>query len=115
MARVEQVVDAPVGVKIRVPSNRPVGHQQAVEVLVHAACREHLDRQVQLVAIERRPGVVYRAEKLGYGPTGVTLNGTPLPCEREVNPYRTGGVVVSMAAVEGILGEVVNVLQVQLG
>lgn len=58
--------------------------------------------------------VVYRTEMLGYGPTSVTLNGTALPFDREANPYRAGGVEVSMAAVRERLTDVANTLQIQL-
>jgi 1,2-beta-oligoglucan phosphorylase len=58
--------------------------------------------------------VVYRTEMLGYGPTSVTLNGTALPFDREANPYRAGGVEVSMAAVRERLTDAANTLQIQL-
>jgi cellobiose phosphorylase len=58
--------------------------------------------------------VVYRSENLGYGPTAITLNGAPLPFEREANPYRTGGAEVSMAAVSERLTDAANTLQIQL-
>jgi len=58
--------------------------------------------------------VVYRSAQLGYGPTAVTLNGTPLPFEREVNPYRSGGAEVSMAAVSERLTDAANTLHLQL-
>jgi len=58
--------------------------------------------------------VVYRTEKLGYGPTAITLNGAPLPFEREVNTYRTGGAAVSLAAVSERLTDAANTLQIQL-
>jgi cellobiose phosphorylase len=58
--------------------------------------------------------VVYRTEKLGYGPTAITLNGAQLPFEREVNTYRTGGAAVSMAAVSERLTDAANTLLIQL-
>ncbi len=58
--------------------------------------------------------VVYRTAELGYGPTAVTLNGTALPFDREANPYRAGGVEVSMAAVRGVLTDSANVLEIGL-
>ena len=58
--------------------------------------------------------VEYRTEKLGYGPTAITLNGAPLPFEREVNTYRTGGAAVSLAAVSERLTDAANTLQIQL-
>jgi cellobiose phosphorylase len=58
--------------------------------------------------------VVYRTEKLGYGPTAITLNGTALSFEREANTYRTGGAAVSMAAIRERLNDAANTLQIQL-
>jgi cellobiose phosphorylase len=58
--------------------------------------------------------VVYRTVKLGYGPTAVILNGTPLPFDREANPYRAGGAEVSMAAVHELLTDAANTLQIHL-
>jgi cellobiose phosphorylase len=63
----------------------------------------------------RRVTVVYRSAQMGYGPTAIALNGTPLPFEREANPYRTGGVAVAMAAVSERLTGAANTLQIQLG
>jgi len=45
----------------------------------------------------KQVSVHYHSATLGCGPTAITLNGTPLPFDREANPYRTGGVEVSMA------------------
>jgi cellobiose phosphorylase len=63
----------------------------------------------------RRVTVVYRTARVGHGPTAITLNGMPLPFEREANPYRTGGVAVSMAAVSQRLGGAADTLHIQLG
>ncbi len=63
---------------------------------------------------EKHVTVVYRTEKLGYGPTAVILNGTPLRFDREANPYRAGGVEVSMAAVRDLLTDATNTLQIRL-
>jgi cellobiose phosphorylase len=58
--------------------------------------------------------VVYRVAAVGYGPTTVTLNGTALSFRREVNPYRSGGAEVSMAALSTLLTDGANTLQVRL-
>ncbi len=58
--------------------------------------------------------VVYRTQRLGHGPTAVTLNGTALRFDREANPYRVGGVELSMAAVHELLTDTANTLQIQL-
>jgi hypothetical protein len=57
---------------------------------------------------------VYRTAKLGYGPKAIILNGTSLPFDRESNPYREGGVEVSMAAIRELLTDAANTLQIQL-
>jgi cellobiose phosphorylase len=58
--------------------------------------------------------IVYRITSVGHGPTSLTLNGTELPFQREANPYRSGGVEVSMAALSKLLTAGPNTLQVQL-
>ncbi len=62
----------------------------------------------------RRVSVVYRTDKLGYGPMEITLNGTRLGFEREANPYRTGGAAVSLAVVTDTLNAATNSLQILL-
>jgi cellobiose phosphorylase len=62
----------------------------------------------------KRVSVHYRTEELGHGPTAVTLNGTALRFVREANPYRAGGVEVSMAAVREALVDAANVLEIRL-
>ncbi len=47
----------------------------------------------------RRVGVLYRCAGRGVGPVAVTLNGTALPFTRLDNPYRAGGVPVSMTPI----------------
>ncbi len=56
--------------------------------------------------------VEYRVGSRGAGPVALTLNGRAVPFEREANPYRTGGAVVSSAALRGAPGDV---LLVELG
>ncbi len=59
--------------------------------------------------------VVYRIAGKGCGPTSIVLNGAALPFEREGNPYRSGGVSVSMSAVKGQLRPRRNELVIELG
>jgi cellobiose phosphorylase len=74
-----------------------------------------LDRlQADVELCGKTVSVVYRVQELGHGPTAVTLNGTALRFDREANPYRVGGVELSMAAVRELLTETANTLQVQL-
>src|SRR5262249_54125242 len=63
----------------------------------------------------KRISVEYRTASVGHGPTGVTLNGAQLPCTRETNPYRSGGVAISMAALNEQLSGTGNTLLVELG
>jgi 1,2-beta-oligoglucan phosphorylase len=58
--------------------------------------------------------VEYRVAAHGRGPQAVTLNGKLLPMTRMANPYRTGGVNVSMSAVRQLLGQKENTLVVEL-
>ena len=58
--------------------------------------------------------VVYRTDARGHGPTAITLNGAPLPFVRAANPYRTGGVEVSMIAVRERLTGTANTLVIEL-
>jgi len=58
--------------------------------------------------------VRYRVAALGRGPRAVTLNGTPLRITRLVNPYRTGGVTVSMDDVRQLLGDGENALLIEV-
>jgi cellobiose phosphorylase len=62
----------------------------------------------------RRVEVVYRCGTTGVGPRSVTLNGGALPFTRLENPYRTGGVVVPMAAIRERLATERNELVVAL-
>jgi 1,2-beta-oligoglucan phosphorylase len=61
------------------------------------ASLDGLQAEVELAS--RTVRIVYHIGSAGYGPTVVRLNGQELSFTREANPYRTGGVVVPMAAV----------------
>jgi len=68
------------------------------------------------LTIEGRPlRVEYRVGARGCGPTALTLNGAALPFEREANPYRPGGAMVSMATLRAGLRGTDDVLVVALG
>jgi cellobiose phosphorylase len=62
----------------------------------------------------KRVSAVYHTAELGHGPTAVTLNGKALRFHREANPYRAGGVEVSMTAVCEVLADSANVLEIRL-
>jgi cellobiose phosphorylase len=62
----------------------------------------------------KRVSVVYDTAEVGHGPTAVTLNGTALSFDRQANPYRAGGVELSMAAVREVLTDSANVLEIRL-
>jgi cellobiose phosphorylase len=70
--------------------------------------------QVEIELDGRRVDVEYRTQRLGHGPTAVILNGTALQFDREANPYRVGGVELSMASVRDALTDAANTLQIQL-
>ncbi len=70
---------------------------------------------VDVVLAGRPVRVEYRVGERGAGPVALTLNGAALAFEREANPYRTGGAVVSTAALRARLGGAGDVLVVQLG
>jgi cellobiose phosphorylase len=59
--------------------------------------------------------VRYRIAAAGHGPTALVLNGHALPMTRAVNPYRTAGVTVPMAAVRQRLVQGANELVIDLG
>ena len=62
----------------------------------------------------KRVKVVYRISAQGCGPTALTLNGTELAFRREANPYRLGGAQVSMAVLQQLLADGLNMLEVRL-
>jgi len=47
--------------------------------------------------------VRYRVGGRGHGPSAVRLGGRDLPATRAANPYRLGGLVIELAALEGAL------------
>lgn len=49
------------------------------------------------LADDHRLTVVFRVDKIGYGPAEIRLDGAPLPATRLPNPYRTGGLAVRRA------------------
>jgi cellobiose phosphorylase len=57
----------------------------------------------------------YRVGARGCGPTALVLNGTALAFDREPNPYREGGAVVSTAALRERLREGDNELAIEIG
>ena len=57
----------------------------------------------------------YRVGARGCGPTALVLNGAALAFEREPNPYREGGAVVTTAALRERLHEGDNELAIELG
>jgi len=70
---------------------------------------------VEMELADQPVRIVYRVAGSGCGPRGVRLNGTALPFEREDNPYRAGGVVVPMSAVQAGLDSRDNELVIDLG
>jgi hypothetical protein len=71
-----------------------------------------LAAEVELAGAPLR--ILYRIQREGCGPTGLCLNGRELPFEREPNPYRPGGAVVSLAAMRELSAASGNELVVDL-
>lgn len=71
--------------------------------------------RVELDLVGHRFDITYRIGPHGYGPQSLTLNRTRLPFERQENPYRTGGVVVSMALLREALVQDLNEFTIELG
>jgi cellobiose phosphorylase len=63
----------------------------------------------------REVEICYRVGERGHGATALALNDRPLDFEREENPYRSGGAVVSMDALHERLAAGRNRLVVELG
>jgi cellobiose phosphorylase len=61
-----------------------------------------------------RLSVTYRVGAKGHGPKSLALNGAPLAFEREPNPWRTGGAVVSMPVLRERLRDGENELMMEL-
>jgi cellobiose phosphorylase len=70
--------------------------------------------RVELKLEGSRVEVSYFIRNKGYGPRRVNLNGTELAFTRGVNPYRTGGAEIPMAALRDRLREGSNRLSVCL-
>jgi cellobiose phosphorylase len=68
------------------------------------------------LTLDGRPlRVEYRVGDRGAGVTALTLNGTPLPFEREANPYRLGAAVVPTSTLRARRRGAGDVLVVQVG
>lgn len=59
--------------------------------------------------------ITYQVGELGCGPAALELNGTPLPFQRQDNPYRTGGAAIAVPLLKEALVPGVNWLRVRLG
>ncbi|MFO1419160.1 MAG: hypothetical protein U1E83_10885 [Methylotetracoccus sp.] len=77
--------------------------------------RELSGLEADMVLAERPVTVVYRIKSVGHGPSSLQLNGVPLSFTREANPYRTGGVRVTMAELAAHLEVDENRLVIELG
>jgi cellobiose phosphorylase len=75
-----------------------------------------LDGLAVELPLEGKPvRVVYRVGAAGCGPVAVELDGDALRFEREANPYRPGGVSVSMTAIVERLRPRGSVLAIRIG
>ena len=59
--------------------------------------------RAQVALAGRSVALRYRVGPRGHGPRALVLNGAPLPFTREPNPYREGGAVVAMDALNARL------------
>jgi cellobiose phosphorylase len=105
------------GIALRLIHQCLLGLRRGKSVLsidpVIPAALDGLQAEIELAG--RTVRISYRVDRVGYGPTAVSLNGQPLPVTREANPYRMGGVEVPMAEVLGRLSAGTNELLVCLG
>ena len=111
-----RVYSSGAGIAVRLIRECLLGIRKTASVLVvDPVIPKALDGLCADIELAGKPvQVVYRVAASGSGPTGLTLNGTALPFERETNPYRTGGATVQMAALRRLLTAAANTLEVQL-
>jgi cellobiose phosphorylase len=112
-----RVYSSGAGIAVRIVHECFLGLRRGRSVLgVDPVIPKALDGLRAEVALEgREVHVRYRIAAAGHGPTAVVLNGRPLPIERTTNPYRTGGVTVTMAAVRELLTDGPNDLLIEVG
>lgn len=59
--------------------------------------------------------ITYRVGEEGCGVNALTLNGEPLPFDRETNPYRVGGAEVEMNLLRSRMRKITNTLEITIG
>jgi cellobiose phosphorylase len=90
--------------------------RRAAALVIDAVVPAALDGLRAEIELAGAPVTVrYRVGAAGHGPQRVTLNDVDLAFEHEANPYRTGGAVVAMPAIQECLRPSENTLVVQLG
>jgi cellobiose phosphorylase len=90
--------------------------QRAADVIIDPVMPAALDGLRATVEINGLPITIdYRVGAVGCGPQRLTLNGIELSFEREANPYRTGGAVVTLQTLREGRRAGDNTLTVHLG
>jgi cellobiose phosphorylase len=112
-----RVYSSGAGIAVRLVHECFLGLQRGREVLgVDPVVPKALDGlRVETTLDGHAVRVLYRVAAAGYGPIAMALNGAPLPMTRAVNPYRTAGVTVPMAAIREHLGDGPSELVIELG
>jgi cellobiose phosphorylase len=115
-----RVYSSGAGIGFRLMHERLLGLRRAASTLtIDPVLPRELDGLAVDVDLRGRPlRVVYEIAATtarGCGPVALELNGAALPFDREHNPYRTGGAIVSMAALGARLQPSGNELRIQLG
>jgi cellobiose phosphorylase len=105
------------GIAFRLIHERLFGFRRGRSTLViDPVLPRSLDGLALDVTLAERPvHVRYVVGEVGAGPVALDLNGALLPFEREPNPYRTGGALVTMAELGARLKPTDNVLTIRLG
>lgn len=112
-----RVYSSGAGIAVRLVRERLLGLRlRRASLGVDPVLPRSLDGLVARIDLDgRRLAVRYRVGRLGYGPTALFLGGAPLPFDREQNPYREGGAVVAMKALDERLRDGASELQVEVG
>jgi 1,2-beta-oligoglucan phosphorylase len=71
--------------------------------------------RVKMILADRPIEIEYRIAAPGCGVSQITLNGTPLPFTKAINPHRSGAALTAMSAISALLRADSNELQVTLG
>ncbi|HEY2387702.1 MAG TPA: hypothetical protein VGK30_12125 [Candidatus Binatia bacterium] len=112
-----RVYSSGAGIAFRLMHERLLGLRRAAAMLtIDPVLPRELDGLAVQVELAGRPlRLAYAITGRGCGPVALELNGEKLPFDREHNPYRTGGAIVSMTVLAPRLQSSGNELRVRLG